>query len=368
MSRARRRGPLYLVIPWLLVVTIAGLLAGQLLLQDGESRPAARPTGVAVTPSRDAGLMLGVTTVALARNSFSPWRQNGLDSVEEFERHANSHASVVMWYADWATVRRPDLRQLRAIARRGSLPEITWEPWNHTWDSAVQPTYRLRRIIDGRHDRLIRRWARDLAAYRGPVRLRFAHEMNGNWYPWSEAANRNRPGEFAKAWRRVWRIFKQEGAANVEWVWSPVAFKIKKREYPGHAYVDRVGLSGFVGGVQLRHRPWRSFVKLFGDSLSQLGTVAREKPIEISEVGVAERGGDKPAWILGMFRALARRPTIDTLIWFNLDKGSDWRIQSSVASARSFQAGVRDPRVGQQAGRFTLRNRADGRNRRRPAG
>ena len=164
--------------------------------------------------------MLGVTTSALARNSFAPWGRNGLESVKEFERDARAHASVVMWYSDWANVRRPDLGQLRAVARRGSLPEITWEPWDHAKGLWVpQPAFRLRRIIAGRYDALIRRWARDLAAYGGPVRLRFAQEMNGNWYPWAETFNGNR-GEFAKAWRRVWRIFRREGAANVEWVWS----------------------------------------------------------------------------------------------------------------------------------------------------
>jgi beta-mannanase len=337
----------------LLVVVIAALLAGQLLLQDGESRPA----GMRVTPNSRAELMLGVTTTALARNSFAPWRENGIESVEQFEDDARAHASVVMWYADWANFRRPDIKQLRAIAGRGSLPEITWEPWNHAWGARVpQPTYRLRRIIEGRHDAMIRRWARDLAAYRGPVRLRFAHEMNGNWYPWSETINRNRPGDFAKAWRRVWRIFKKEGATNVEWVWSPVALRVKKSEYPGHAYVDRLGLSGFVGGVQLRYRRWRSFVKIFGRALSQLTTLAPHKPIEISEVGAAERGGDKPAWIRAMFRAVARRPEIDTLIWFNLDKGSDWRIESSAESIRAFRAGAREPRVGQKTARFTFHN------------
>jgi mannan endo-1,4-beta-mannosidase len=338
-------------VPWLLVVAITALVAAQLGLDDGESRRAP----VRVTPHPKAELMLGLTTVALARNSFSPWRENGLYSVEEFERDTHAHASVVMWYADWANVRRPDVKQLRAIARRGSLPEITWEPWNHAWDNARQPTYRLRRIIDGRHDGLIRRWARDLAAYGGPVRLRFAHEMNGNWYPWSEAANRNHPGEFAKAWRHVRRIFEHERAANVEWVWSPVALRVKKIEYPGDAYVDRLGLSGFVGGVQLRHRRWRPFEKVFGHSLRQLRRIAPDKPIEISEVGAAEEGGDKPAWIRGMFRALARRPKIDTLIWFNIDKGSDWRIQSSKASVRAFEEGAREPRVGQRAARFALR-------------
>ena len=343
-AEAQRRGLLYAAVPWLLTMAIVGLLGGRLVLDGGGSQAAVRESQAAmsVAPSAQAGLVLGVTTNTLAANSFSPWRQNGLDSVAQFERAADAHADVVMWYADWANVRRPDLVQLSAIARRSSVPEITWEPWNHAWDSAVQPTYRLRRIIDGRHDVLIRRWARVLAAYGGPVKLRFAHEMNGNWYPWSEAANGNHSGDFAKAWRHTWRIFRRAGATNVEWVWSPVALDMESGQYPGDAYVDRIGLSGFVGGIQLRHRPWRSFATLFRRALRQVHRIAPEKPIEISEVGVAERGGDKPAWIRAMFRTLAHRPVIDTLIWFNLDKGSDWQIQTSKQSVRAFRTGIRD--------------------------
>jgi beta-mannanase len=376
----RGRGPAALLasaaVPVLLVLAIALLVAGQ-LQSDGsapndvvpddplpEERASPRP-GVPVEPNSRAELMLGVTTGRLARNSFTPWGAKGLASVAEFERDAHAHASVVMWYADWANVHRPDLDQLRAVAQRGSLPEITWEPWDHAKGLWVpQPAFRLRRIIEGRYDALIRRWARDLAAYEGPVRLRFAHEMNGNWYPWAESFNGNRPGEFAMAWRRVWRIFAEEGADNVEWVWSPVVPGVKKTEFPGRQYVDRLGLSGFVGGVILRFRPWRSFERAFGHALRVLKVLGPGKPIELSEVGVAERGGDKPAWIRGMFRALTRTPEIDTLIWFNVDKGSDWRIESSAASVRAFQAGARAPRVGQKAARFTLTRRAAARQRR----
>jgi beta-mannanase len=338
-ERGAVRGRFYATVPWLLAAVIGGLIAAQVgLSMDGSSSGAAKP----IEPDRRAHPRIGLTTAELAQNSFSPWRGSALDGVDKFERAVRARADVVMWYADWANVRRPDIRQLRVIALRGSVPEITWEPWNHAWHSARQPTYRLRRIIEGRHDGLIRRWARALAAYGGPVRLRFAHEMNGNWYPWSEAANRNRPRQFAKAWRHVWRIFKREGASNVEWVWSPVALKIPKLQYPGDAYVDRVGLSGFVGGVQLQHNRWRSFMKVFGPALRRFARIAPRKPIEISEVGAAEEGGDKAKWIRGMFRSLAHRSKIDSVIWFDLDKGSDWRIQSSSKSVRAFRAGVRN--------------------------
>ncbi|WP_320672064.1 glycoside hydrolase family 26 protein [Patulibacter defluvii] len=334
--------------PAALLLAIAVLLVLQ-VERDGDEGPPALP----VAPSPVAQVMLGVTTTELARNSFQPWDDAALRSVDRFERAAEKHVSVVLWFADWAHVARPDLGQLRRIAARGSLPEITWEPWDSSKPLRTpQPAYRLREIIGGRYDPLIRRWARDLAAYGGPVRLRFAHEMNGNWYPWSEVFNGNRSGEYVRAWRHVWSIFHSEGATNVEWVWSPVALAIKESEYPGSRYVDRLGLSGFVGGIQLRFRPWRPFSALFGPALDELHALAPEKPIEISEVGVAEQGGDKAAWIADMFRFLSRTPAIDALIWFQLNKRSDWRVDSSERARAAFAAGLRSRRYGQRAARF----------------
>ena len=69
----------------------------------------------------------------------------------------------------------------------------------------------------------IRSWARALAAFDGPVRLRFAQEMNGDWYPWGAGTNGNTPAEFVSAWRHVHDIFAAAGATNVQWVWSPVS-------------------------------------------------------------------------------------------------------------------------------------------------
>lgn len=339
------------VAPVLLVSLVAGLLLLQLRSDDHH----AAPTPVAVRPSSAATVMLGVTTTPLARNSFKAWTRNGLRSVDAFEQAAHKHASIVMWFSDWEHVVRPDIDQLRMIDARGSLPEITWEPWDSLKGLNVpQPRYTLRTIIDGRHDDYIRRWARALASYGGPVRLRFAHEMNGNWYPWAEASNGNRPGDFVKAWRHVHAIFTAAGAWNVEWVWAPVALHVTGQLYPGAAYVDRVGLSGFVGGVQLRFARFRSFDALLGRPLRALGQIAPRKPVEISELGVSDQGGDKAGWITGMFRSLAGRPQIDALVWFNLRKQSDWRIQSSKGVERAFAEGAQDQRFGQRSRFFRL--------------
>ena len=175
-----------------------------------------------------------------------------------------------MWFADWAHVRDFDARQAASIAARGATPEISWEPWDSASARPDQPRYRLRRIIAGDFDAYIARWARQVAAYGRPVRLRFAQEMNGRWFPWAERANGNRRGEFVRAWRHVHAIFARAGARNVRWVWCPVAGSIQASQYPGRTQVDVLGLAGFNGGTAVFRRQWRSFRVAFGPSLDFL--------------------------------------------------------------------------------------------------
>jgi hypothetical protein len=317
---------------------------------DAPSRPrdpaTATPAATVPAPAAPAPrpLTVGVTTFDLAINSWTRWGPRSLLSVRAFERATHTRAGVVMWYSDWARVTRPRVRQLRLVARRGGVPEITWEPWDARRPiHARQPAFSLRSIARGRHDALIRRWARALAAYGGPVRLRFAHEMNGTWYPWSEGVSANRRGDYVRAWRHVHDLFAAEGADEVIWVWSAVAGR-PLRGFPGRAYVDALGVSGFVGGPHLRRRPWRSFDAAFGPTLDALERLAPGLPIEISEVGATERGGDRAAWVRGMFATLARRERVTSVNWFDLRQRGDWRIGTTRATLRAFAAGARAAR------------------------
>jgi beta-mannanase len=275
----------------------------------------------------------------LARNSWRAWRQADLASVNEFEHAIHKHVSVVMWYEDRSHP-EPLLRQLEAVSRRGSIPEITWEPWDALYAVRHQPRFRLRNIVSGRFDAMIRVWAKSLAAYGKPVRLRLAQEMNGSWYPWSEVANGNRPGEFVRAWRHVHDVFTAAHATNVRWVWSPAAITIPRELYPGSKYVDAVSLSLFNGGSQLHYSSWRPFASLAGPALARLHTLAPDKPVELSEIGCAPRGGNKTAWIAGMFKTLRRYPAVHSVIWYDLTKWSDWGVLPGSQAARAYAAAV----------------------------
>ncbi|MEA2295768.1 MAG: hypothetical protein QOE86_3407 [Solirubrobacteraceae bacterium] len=321
-----------------LLLAIAGLVALQVAQPWSATTPPPWPLPPTAVPQR---LDLGVTTPALAADSARRWQPGDLRQVDAFEQDARRHADIVMWFADWAHVANFDPRQAAAIAARHSVPEISWEPWDSTRPlGAAQPRFTLRRTISGAHDRYIERWAREIAAYRGPVLLRFAQEMNGRWYPWSESINGNHPGQFVRAWRHVHAIFVRAGASNVRWVWSPVAGDVRAEQYPGTHYVDVIGLSGFVAGKRVFGGRWRSFATTFGPSLDYVHALAPGKPVSLAEVAAAQGGGDKSTWIAQMFRAIDRRPYIRSIVWFNIRKEADWRIESSPAAERAFATGL----------------------------
>ncbi len=109
----------------------------------------------------------------------------------------------------------------RGLQARGITPLIWWTPLGPSeMERGVYARYI--RIIRGRHDAYIRRWALDAKAYGGPIVLRFAHEANGQWYPWALARFDNTPLRFQKAWRHIWHIFRDVGATNVRFLWNPI--------------------------------------------------------------------------------------------------------------------------------------------------
>jgi hypothetical protein len=230
------------------------------------------------------------------------------------------------------------------IAATGAVPELTWEPWDPA-AGVDQPAYALDRITAGAHDAYLKRWATQVRAWGGPLVIRFAHEMNGDWYPWAEGVNTNGPGDHAAAWRHVVGIFRRAKATNVTWSWSanvpyPGSTPLASL-YPGDAYVDRVGLDGYNWGTTQSWSSWQSFGDLFGPGVAELQSLST-RPVHVNETAAPEgAGGDKAAWIADMWAWLDAHPEVRGLTWFSLLKEADWRIDSSEASLAAWGAGAR---------------------------
>ncbi len=285
---------------------------------------------------------------------YQPGAPHDMTRLADFERDAGKSAAIVMWYQDWVGNGTLDPTLLRGVAAHGSVPMITWEPWDAT-RGVNQPAFSLAAISTGTHDAYVQRWAQGLAVYGGPVLLRWGHEMNGDWYPWGAGINGNTPAQYIAAWRRLYGIFQAAGATNVQWVWSPNVVWADQAAFepffPGDAAVHWLGLDGYNWGTTRGGSTsgtgtgsWQSFTQVFAASYGRI-TALSPKPLMIAETASAEDGGNKAAWITD---ALAQRipttfPRIRAVIWFNEQKERDWRIQSSVRTRRAYAQAVASP-------------------------
>jgi Glycosyl hydrolase family 26 len=201
-------------------------------------------------------------------------------------------------------------------------------------------------INNGSNDEVIAAAARNLAAQGKPTLLRWGWEMNGDWFDWDGTHNGQDTAGFIRAWRRMHGIFRAAGADNVAWVWSPnwnsgpnVGWNQMQRYYPGDAYVDWVGVSGYDFDSETPERLFTPVVSAYGG----------RKPIIISETASIDHGGASKANWTGDLAAYVRRtPQIGALCWFDTDTQSDsahnFRIDSNGASLAAFRTMARSSR------------------------
>jgi hypothetical protein len=110
-------------------------------------------------------------------------------------------------------------------------------------------------------------FAQGVGAWRKPVFIRWAHEMNGSWYPWSEWNDKNEnmrrdpgeetgftPADYRASYRNVAAMFRRY-APNAALVWCPnsgllggARRDVFKPFYPGDDVVDWVGLDIYERG------------------------------------------------------------------------------------------------------------------------
>ncbi|KQS22316.1 hypothetical protein ASG05_01605 [Frigoribacterium sp. Leaf186] len=298
------------------------------------------------------------------------------------EAAVGSEANMVGYFQGFDQGFRADA--VRSSWSRGKLPVLTWEsqPIKAGNNEPEQPDYSLSKIIDGSFDQYLTTYADDIVANGMPLALRFDHEMNGTWYPWSTdygnskgAVNGNAPGDFVAAWQHVHDLFERQGANDlVAWVWAPTrvdrlatgktggsnhtAQDFLATLYPGADYVDIVGMSGYYRPpYDDKSKP--TFDSTFGATLAQLRAVAPGKNILLAEIGASETGGssdptttsEKAQWFDSLFTALAD-PANDDIIGFSyfdlvattvvdgVRSTNDWRLTSRSDSLAAFTEGI----------------------------
>ncbi len=209
----------------------------------------------------------------------------------------------------------------------------------HLW-SKKKGNY-LNRIIQGDFDNFFRAWAKDAAIYGRPIGLRFGFEMNGNWFGWGK-----QPEAFKTAWMHVHKIFAEEKATKVIWIFAPnVLFGSQNFKsdilpyYPGDSLVDWVALDGYnFGDQQDAYHHWQEYDSVFTPSLKAISFF--HKPILISEIGCAD-DSRKFLWMQDFLKKVEKEKNLLGFIYFNYDKRSEgepnWALDSDPKTFRIFQ-------------------------------
>lgn len=266
-----------------------------------------------------------------------------------FERWQGAPLDVQNVFVTWDEERDPIERlfeeQLPAIHGAGRTPMVTWEPFTNGPEETADDVDR--RIAAGEFDPYLSRWRSSLREWlagddgmlgTGDDRhlyLRFAHEANGDWYPWSPARG-TEPGAYTGMWNAVHETIMGEGITqdHVSWVWAvnhvDVGGVAAEEIYPGEDRVDWAGIDGFNWGDSQPWSSWAAPAEVFDDMLGRLRSLT-DRPVCVpeyattSETGSGRSVSEKNRWIDDAFAYFAERP-IEMALWFNLDKETDWAV------------------------------------------
>ena len=311
-----------------------------------------RPRPVALAAGATAvALVATACTMTVGSRLASPGRQPLAAGTASLTAGTGSLRLGVFEPGEWASY-QPITRFAAATGQNPSLVLIYsgWpEPWQAHFAAMVQAHHAepfvqmepagvsLRSIADGRHDRYLKTYARQVRAYGHPVVLSFAAEMNGDWYAWGY---RHTPSRlFVAAWRHVVDAFRAEHARNVTWLWTVNSVNASKAAlrpwWPGTGYVDWVGIDGYY------YRPTDTFGSVFGTTIAQVRAFTRA-PVLISETAVGPVAG--PAKVGDLFGG-ARAAGLAGVVWFDEAQHAgvyhqDWHLADNKAILAAFRRAI----------------------------
>jgi hypothetical protein len=290
--------------------------------------PAPAPGAAAIRPSTQAtGTWLsGAAGTGVATGEFGTWRGTpveiagtwAIDNVGQVEAWALQRGAE---YGSW--------NQSVDIAIGAIGP-------GESWSQAAKGSY------DGRWRQALINLRNLWAGRPGTLYIRFAHEMNGNWYPW--AVNAGNHQAFIQGWNRF-RALQQEifpaselvFCLNSESIGSGIDWR---KTFPGAANVDVIGIDHYNGWPNVTSPAvWNSSVTAKDGHGAPKGLQAHLDfarsvglPLSVPEWSGKASAGDSPVFIQQMnnfFRANAGGGAGQLLyeIQFNIDMhGNDYRL------------------------------------------
>ncbi|MBL0212408.1 MAG: hypothetical protein IPQ07_00730 [Myxococcales bacterium] len=217
---------------------------------------------------------------------------------------------------------------LAAIFARGQVAHLNVEPSGY-----AAPQYAAPALDPVAHDltAMADAIAGALAAApAGRVLLTFGAEMNGAWTDWGCLP----AAQFIALYRAFHDRVHTALAARaidprrVRWAYGPNATSSAScgsaaGYYPGHAYVDLLGMSAYRAGTDtVATSVLAPMAQLFA-ALGYPAIWQRDRFVVLQTGTRAVAGDDRDAWITGLFHTLTTDPRVAGLIYFD---AADWGV------------------------------------------
>jgi hypothetical protein len=274
-----------------------------------------------VVISRAAAPRCGVLKVHTPLVGVAPATPWGADLVR-FRQIIKVNPQIVASYVPFGSPF--DVAKACSLTRMGALPLIQMLPRHAT----------LTDISAGKYDNYLTAYANDIKKSGLRVAFSFAHEMNGQWYPWG--FKHVTPTVFIDAWRHIHEVFQRAGATRVIWCWNPNGGILNMTQetpprlwWPGSAYVDWVGVDAYF------NRPSEDYATAIGPNIAMIRKFT-SKPILIAETAIG-RGPAQVTQINSLFAGIRSSHGVVGFIWFNTNRRRVWRLNGRPAAIAAFQ-------------------------------
>ncbi|CAF4195040.1 unnamed protein product [Rotaria socialis] len=273
-----------------------------------------------------------------------------MNDIQSFSSWVGKHPIVILLFTDWCNGSMYNLfnYQLKNIWDNGSIPAITWEAFKCGGSS--QPGI-MSLVRNHTYDTYINQFGDYLAAWLAGMDgvlgnsddrrayLRLAHEMNGNWYPWSIGST---PQDYVWVWHYIHDLFvnKSLDSTRLQWIWCvnnvDVGSYTAENYWVGEHYVDWMGIDGYNIGTSQSWSSWLNPNQIFDSMIARLQNLSSTKPICINEyastslvTGNISNITAKYDW-LQQFCTYINNKQIIMTSYFNIDKETDWAIFGGV--------------------------------------
>jgi len=248
--------------------------------------------------------------------------------IDKWVNKTHTIQSIYVGWTDETKINDKNFLQLLKIWNDfDHVPLIVWLPYAWLNWTAPNPNDI---IANGGYDKYITYFGKRLKTFlAGPdgiygndddrrVYIRFAPQMNGNWYPWAPycAWSCEQNGQkikqssisYVNMFRHVVDVFENQlgirNATRLQFIWSVNNVDFQEGSlhtfYPGDHYVDWIGVDGFNFGNTVPGNEWTEPEKVYKVLQSVKNISLNGKPLAITEFGCVSKpkGADaKSDWI-----------------------------------------------------------------------